>query len=70
MSQQALDALAKVVLRRRHELGLTQQEVAELAGTSTRFLVTLERGKTTVQLDKLDAVLDVLGLELVVRVRA
>ena len=49
---------------RRRALGLTQEEVAELAETTQRFVSTLETGKPTVRLDKLVAVADVLGLVL------
>lgn len=58
--------LAAAVRRRRAELGLRQAEVAELAGCSERFLHTLEHGKTSVRLDKVLDVLEVLGLGLAV----
>jgi HTH-type transcriptional regulator/antitoxin HipB len=59
------DALAAVVRRRRLELGLHQDELAALAGVSTRFVHTLEQGKPTVQLDKVLAVLGQLGVDFV-----
>ena len=60
----------KVELRaRRHSLGLTQAEVADLAGCNVRFVTQLERGKTTVRLDKLLSVLAALGLEVALRLR-
>lgn len=52
------------VRQRRRELGLRQEELADLAGTSQRFVHTLEAGKGTVRLDKVMAVLGVLGLGL------
>lgn len=52
------------VRRRRQELGLTQVDAAELAGVSERFVRLVEAGKDSVRLDKLRALLDVLGLEL------
>ena len=55
--------------RRRRELGLDQRELADLSGTSARFIGALEAGKATVRLDKLTAVLEALGLELRVGVR-
>ena len=63
--------LATTLRDRRRALGLRQSELAELAGVSTRFIGELEGGKQTVRLDKLQAVLDVLGLtiELKLRVR-
>lgn len=56
--------LAEVVRARRAELGLRQEDVADLAGVSTRFVHMLEAGKPTVRLDRVAAVLDVLGLQL------
>lgn len=57
-------ALAAVVRARRAELTLRQDELADLAGCSVRFVHVLESGKPTVQLDKVLAVLEVLGLHL------
>jgi HTH-type transcriptional regulator / antitoxin HipB len=51
--------------RRRLELRLRQDELAALAGVSTRFVHTLEQSKPTVRLDKVLAVLHQLGLDLV-----
>lgn len=59
--------LADAVRRRRKELGVTQIELAALAGCGPVFIYDLESAKTTLRLDKLLDVLDVLGLELVLR---
>ncbi|MDP2904809.1 MAG: type II toxin-antitoxin system Y4mF family antitoxin [Candidatus Omnitrophota bacterium] len=48
----------------RKKLGLTQVDFAKRAGVGLRFLRELERGKTTVRLDKLNQVLDFLGVHL------
>lgn len=56
--------LAAAVFARREQLGLRQEELADLADCSARFVHDLEGGKTTVQLDKVLAVLDALGLGL------
>ncbi len=48
----------------RKKLGLTQTEFAKRAGIGLRFLRELEHGKTTVRLDKLNQVLDFLGVHL------
>jgi y4mF family transcriptional regulator len=45
-------------------LGLRQDELADLAEVSERFVYALENGKRSVQLDKLVAVLAALGLHL------
>jgi y4mF family transcriptional regulator len=65
-----VEALGGDIRRRRRDLGLNQEELADLAGTSARFISTLENGKPTVRLDKLVAVLDAIGLELRAEVRA
>ncbi|WP_109471865.1 type II toxin-antitoxin system Y4mF family antitoxin [Ornithinimicrobium cavernae] len=52
------------VTARRRELGLRQVDLAELAGVSERFIRLLESGKTSVRLDKVEPVLEVLGLRL------
>ena len=56
--------LGVAIRNRRKSLGLTQQELARLAGCGLAFLYELESGKSTVRLDKLLGVLGVLGLEL------
>jgi HTH-type transcriptional regulator/antitoxin HipB len=59
-----LEQLASSVRARRRVLGLTQTDLAELAGTSVRFVHTLENAKGTVRLDKVLDVLAILGLGL------
>ena len=56
--------LAGAVRERREELGLRQSELADLAGCSERFVHTVEHGKTSLRLDKLLDVLEVLGFDL------
>jgi HTH-type transcriptional regulator/antitoxin HipB len=63
------EILGPLVRRRRRELGLTQEEVAGVAGTGVRFISDLETGKRSVQLDTLLKVLAALGLQLIVRTR-
>ena len=49
---------------KRKEFHLTQVELAERAGVGLRFVRELERGKDTVQLDKVNLVLKLFGEEL------
>ncbi len=58
------DQLPSEVRSRRTSLGLTQQDLADMAGVSERFVRFVEQGKPSVRLDSLLAVLDALGLEL------
>lgn len=55
---------AQRIRARRKELELSQIQLAELAGVGPDFLYDLERGKPSVRLDKLIAVLEVLNLQL------
>jgi y4mF family transcriptional regulator len=57
--------LADAVRARRKTLGVSQIELARLARVGPVFIYDVESGKTTLRLDKLLDVLEVLGLELV-----
>ncbi|WP_036961946.1 helix-turn-helix transcriptional regulator [Pseudoclavibacter soli] len=48
----------------RRALGLTQQDLADLAGVSVRSVHEVEHDKPTLRLDVLTPVVTVLGLEL------
>ncbi len=54
--------IAREVRKARHRHGLTQAQLAGLSGTGLRFISELERGKPNVALNKVLAVLAVLGL--------
>lgn len=56
--------LGQSIQKQRKTLGLTQQELGDLAGCGIAFIHLLENGKPTVRLDKALDVLHVLGLEL------
>jgi len=62
-----MENLAYHTRKERKALGLTQQQLADLAGTSMLFVSQLERGKKTLRLDKVLPVLKVLGLEFCLR---
>ena len=59
--------LGALVRNQRARLALRQLDVAGLGNTGNRFIVELENGKPTVQLQKVLDLLDLLGLEVVVR---
>lgn len=56
--------LGKCIRNQRIAFGLNQTQLAELSGTSLNFISQLERGKKTLRLNLVLAVLNVLGLEL------
>lgn len=58
---------ARAVRARRSALGLRQEELAELAGVSERFVYALESGKQTARLDKVLPLLAALGVHLELR---
>jgi HTH-type transcriptional regulator / antitoxin HipB len=58
--------LAHAIRARRKAMGLTQIEVAKLAGCGPDFIYDVETGKPSLRFDKLLDLLEVLGIELVV----
>jgi y4mF family transcriptional regulator len=62
-AQQLGDALRAA----RKQLGLTQPQLALAAGVGVRFIVDLEAGKPTVQLQQVLRVIDALGGELAIK---
>ena len=70
MAENITALLAAEVRSRRTSLGLTQQDLADMAGVSERFVRFVEQGKPSIQLDSLLAVLETLGLELRLTMKA
>ena len=61
--------LGAAIRGRRLELELTQEELADVARVSLRFLSELERGKESAQYAGVRRVLDALGLDLYLKPR-
>lgn len=59
--------LGAIIRSARKDQSLTQLDVAGLGATGNRIIVDIENGKPTVQLQKVMALMDLLGLELMVR---
>lgn len=62
--------LGAVIREQRKRLALKQLDLAGLGNTGNRFIVEVENGKPTAQIQKVLDLLDLLGLELVVRPKA
>ena len=62
-------AIGEIVRKRRKALGLKQTDMAGIGGTGNRFIVDLESGKPTMQIQKVLNALHLLGLEVVVRAK-
>lgn len=58
--------VGNVVREQRRALGLRQLDLAGIGNTGNRLIVDIEKGKPTVQLQKVLDVLDLLGLELTI----
>ncbi|NLB91476.1 MAG: helix-turn-helix transcriptional regulator [Clostridiales bacterium] len=55
--------LADIVRKHRKMAGLSQQQLAELAGVGTTVVFDLEKGKETIQLNTLRKILHVLNIK-------
>ena len=56
--------LAEFVKERRKEVNLTQKEFAERAGVALTVVRKIEQGKTNLNMDKVNLVLNMFGHEL------
>ena len=59
-----MNNISGFVKEKRKKIGLTQEELAERAGVGLRFVRDLEQGKRTLQLNKVNQVLNLFGHEL------
>lgn len=59
--------IGHIIRERRKSLGFTQADLAGLSNTGVRFIIELERGKPTVQLNKVLDVLRVLNLKVKIK---
>lgn len=64
--QQSAAEIGKLVQSERKRQGITQLQLAGMAGTGIRLISDIENGKETVQVQKLLKVLHTLGLGLFV----
>ena len=69
ISQMNQKAVGQMIRKRRRMLNVRQAELAEIARITRRTLSKIERGEANPTLDTLDKILDVLGLEIFVRVK-
>lgn len=59
--------LGEFIKQYRTSQKILQADIVGLANTGNRFVVDLEKGKPTLQLQKVLDVLDLIGLEVIVR---
>ena len=56
--------IGEIVKKTRKSLGVTQKHLALTSGTGLRFIIELEQGKPTCQLEKALIVLHTLGIKI------
>ena len=61
--------LPKEIISRRAVLGITQEQLSSLSGVGIKTIYKLEQGLGNPTLDTLEKVLDVLGLELNIKLK-
>lgn len=62
----SINSIRSRVLARRHELGLTQTELALRVGVSRKWISTFEQGSAKAELELVLRLIDTLGLDLVI----
>jgi len=61
--------LAEIIKERRKTLAISQQDLAEMAGIGLATLKDIERGKGNPSMATVSRIMEVLGLEIVFKVR-
>ena len=56
--------IGEAIQKTRKAMGVTQKDLALTSGTGLRFIIELEKGKPTCQLEKTLAVLNTLGIKI------
>jgi y4mF family transcriptional regulator len=64
------EIIGEIIKRRRKFLGITQKELSEIVDTGLRSLVDIESGKGNPTIETLLDILDVLGLNIEVKVKS
>ena len=66
LSKYTSKEIGKIIKDARKKIGVTQRSVALTSGTGLRFIIELEQGKPTCQLEKVLTVLRTLGLKIII----
>ena len=61
--------IGKQIKERRDTLGITQPDLAEMAGVNINTIYNIESGRGNPTIKKLSKILEVLGMEVIVHVR-
>lgn len=68
-SEQSYDSkeIGRIIKATRKKLGITQRSLAMTSGTGLRFIIELEQGKPTCQLEKVLTVFRTLGIKIIIK---
>lgn len=58
-----------IIKERRKSIGVTQEQLADVAGISLSYLKMIEQGKTNPTIKMVESLLDCLGMELSVKLK-
>lgn len=58
-----------IIKERRSVLGITQQDLSDYTGLSLRYIKSVESGKANPSMETLSRIAEVLGLEIVLRIK-
>lgn len=61
--------LGNSIRARRKTLGITQEDLADLAGVNINTVIRIEKGKINPSIEVVSAIVDVLGMELVLQIK-
>jgi len=61
--------IAVYIKKRRKQLKITQEELSTFSNVSIRKISDIERAKATTTIDTLNKICDVLGLELLLKIK-
>jgi len=61
--------LGKIIKQRRELLNIKQADLAEIAKVGLRYLIEIENGKGNPSIGNLEKILNVLGLQLEIKVK-
>ncbi len=64
------EEIGDIIQMRRSVLSLNQEDLAEMAGISSKTIYLLEQGKSNASLDTLQKIFEILGLKISVHVKS
>ncbi len=64
-----ISELGNSIRARRKTLGITQEDLADLAGVNINTVIRIEKGKINPSIEVVSAIVDVLGMELILQIK-